>query len=158
MGGVESYGVEVSGVWKPTKLYYFNANVTYNIAEFKDNYSTLLIKGNRLPDNAEWLVQAGVTVEPVSWIVANLSARYLSDRFTNFTNSQETKGYTLLNAYVDIGDSYSVGPLKDVKLRVNVDNITDEDYLGTIGTTVNTLATFRPGSPRTWQVTLTANY
>ena len=158
VGGVESYGVEISGVWKPSKLYYFNANVTYNIAEFKDNYSSLLIKGNRLPDNAEWLVQAGVTVEPVSWIVANLSARYLSDRFTNFTNSQETKGYTLLNAYVDIGDSFAVGPLKDVKLRINVDNITDEDYLGTIGTTVNTLATFRPGSPRTWQVTLTANY
>jgi iron complex outermembrane recepter protein len=158
VGSVESYGVEISGVWKPSKFYYFNANVTYNIAEFKDNYSTLTIKGNRLPDNAEWLVQAGVTIEPLPWIVANLSARYLSDRFTNFTNTQETKGYTLLNAYVDIGDEFAFGPLKDVRLRFNVDNLTDEDYLGTISTTVNTLATFRPGSPRTFQITLSADY
>jgi iron complex outermembrane recepter protein len=158
VGSVESYGVEMSGVWKPSKFYYFNANITYNIAEFKDNYSNLSIKGNRLPDNAEWLVQAGVTIEPLPWVVANLSARYLSDRYTNFTNTQETKGYTLLNAYIDIGDKFAVGPLKDVRVRLNIDNLTDEDYLGTISTTVNTPATFRPGSPRTFQITLSADY
>jgi iron complex outermembrane recepter protein len=158
VGSVESKGIELSGVWKPSRLFYFNANVTYNVAEFKDNYSTLSIAGNRLPDNAEWLVQAGVTVEPLPWLVANLSARYLSDRYTNFTNTQETKGYTLLNGYVDIGDAFAVGPLKDVKFRLNVDNITDEDYLGTINTTVNTLASFRPGSPRTYQFTITADF
>lgn len=158
VGSVESKGVELSGVWKPSRFYYFNANVTYNVAEFKDNYSTLAIAGNRLPDNAEWLVQAGVTVEPFRWLVANLSARYLSDRFTNFTNTQSTDGYTLLNAYVDIGDAFAVGPLKDVKFRLNIDNLTDEDYLGTINTTVNTLASFRPGSPRTYQFTITADF
>jgi len=39
---------------------------------------------------------------------------------------------------------------------VNVDNIFDKDYLGTITPTTNTPATFRPGPDRTFQLTLTA--
>jgi iron complex outermembrane receptor protein len=161
VGSVTSQGVEFSGVWKPRFLderAYLNANVTYNVAEFEDNFSTLRIAGNRLPDNADWLVQAGVTVEPASWAVINLSARYLSERFSNFTNTQKIDGYTILNAYVDIGDGIAAGPLKQVKLRLNFDNITDEDYLGTINTTTNTLATFRPGPRRTMQLTITADF
>jgi iron complex outermembrane receptor protein len=158
VGSVQSHGVELSGVWKPSDFYYFNANVTWNIAEFQDDFSTFAIKGKRLPDNAEWLIQAGVTIEPFPWLVANLSARHLSDRFTNFVNTQKTEGYTLLNAYVDLGDATEVGPFKNVRLRLNLDNLTDEDYLGTINTTTNTLATFRPGSPRTFQVTISADF
>jgi iron complex outermembrane receptor protein len=164
VGTVESYGVELSGVWKPSDLFYFNANVTYNIAEFKDDIprfsagNPLRIAGNRLPDNAEWLIQAGVTVEPFPWLVANLSARYLSERFTNFINTEETSGYTVLNAYLDIGDEFAIGPLKNVRARLNVDNLTDEDYLGTITTSVTGLATFRPGPPRTFQFTLSTDF
>ena len=165
VGTVESYGVELSGVWKPTELFYLNANVTYNIAEFKNdvprffsNVNPLTIAGNRLPDNAEWLIQAGVTVEPLPWLVANISARYLSDRYTNFINTQETDGYTILNAYVDIGDEFAIGPLKNVRARFNVDNLADKDYLGTITTSVTGLASFRPGPPRTYQFTLSTDF
>ncbi len=50
-----------------------------------------------------------------------------------------------MNAYVDIGDGFSAGPFKALKARFNVDNLLDRDYLGTITTTTNTPATFRPG-------------
>ncbi len=46
--------------------------------------------------------------------------------------------------------------LEEVKLRLNVDNILDRDYPGTLTTTTNTPATFRPGPPRTVQFTLSA--
>jgi len=55
-------------------------------------------------------------------------------------------------------DGFSFGPYEQGKARANVDNIFDTDYLGTIGTTVNTLATFRPGSHRTIQFTLSADF
>jgi hypothetical protein len=42
-----------------------------------------------------------------------------------------------LNGYIDLGDASSVGPFKDVRFPINVDNITDEDYLGTITITTN---------------------
>jgi iron complex outermembrane receptor protein len=161
VGSVEAYGFELSGTLKPHILddkVYFNANVTYNKAEFKDDFSTFKIKNNRVPDNAEWIVQGGVTAEPASWMVANLSARYLSSRYSNFTNTEKIPGYVVASAYVDIGDGISTGPLKAIKIRVNIDNIFDKDYLGTINTTVNTLGTFRPGPRRTVQGSLRAEF
>lgn len=158
VGGVKSYGFELSGIVKPAQFVYFNLNATYNVAEFEDNYSTLLIKGNRVPDNAKWLLQGGVTVEPVDWLVANLSARYLSSRYTNFVNSETVPGYTIVNAYVDIGDGLKFGPLKGVKLRFNVDNLFNKDYLGTINTGTTGLASFRPGPDRTMQLSLRADF
>ncbi|MEK7343190.1 MAG: TonB-dependent receptor [Pseudomonadota bacterium] len=158
VGGVKSYGFELSGIIKPAQFVYFTANATYNIAEFEDNYSSLTIKGNRVPDNAKWLLQGGVTVEPVDWLVANISARYLSARFTNFVNSESIPGYTVVNAYVDVGDGLTFGPLKGVKLRFNVDNLFNKDYLGTITTGTTGLATFRPGPDRTMQLSLRADF
>jgi iron complex outermembrane receptor protein len=161
VGRVTSYGAEVSAGWHPTtfKRLAFTGNVTYNHSEFKDNYSTLLIAGKRVPDNAEWLIQSGVTYEPVPWAVTNLSAKYLSARYTNFINSESTGGYTTFAAYLDLGgDKLTFGALKGVKVRLNVDNIFDKDYFGTIGTTTNTLATFRPGPDRTWQLTVSASF
>ncbi|WCT72494.1 TonB-dependent receptor [Sphingomonas naphthae] len=158
VGGVKSYGAEFSGTFKPNVLNglaYFNTNVTYNIAKFQDNFSTFVIKGKRVPDNAKWLVQSGVTVEPAPWLVANFSARYLSSRYSNFVNSELTKDYIVTSAYVDLGEGLDLGFLKQARLRFNVDNIFNKDYLGTINTTINTLATFRPGPDRTFQLTLT---
>ncbi|MFC4313922.1 TonB-dependent receptor domain-containing protein [Steroidobacter flavus] len=173
VGAVEAYGAELSGVWKPHLLQekvYFNANLTYNVAEFQDNYATtnlntggaltsLPIKGNRLPDNAKYVLQSGVTFEPSSWVVVNLSARYLSSRYSDYLNAEQIGGYTIYNAYVDLGgEGLDLGPVRDLKLRFNVDNLTDKDYLGTITTVVTGAATFRPGPDRTYQATLTAKF
>ncbi len=161
VGAVEARGAEFSGQWKPDvfdgKLY-FNANVSYNIAEFQNNFATFAIAGNRVPDFPEWLFQGGVTFEPAPGAILNLSARTISKRYTNFLNTESTGGYTILAAYLDLGDGIFAGPLKNVKARVNIDNLLDEDYLGTISTTINTPATFRPGPRRTVQVTLSTEF
>ena len=169
VGEVQAQGAEFSGTWKPKGLggfVYFNANASYNVVEFKNDLpgftpvtgAPLIIAGNTTPDSPEWIIQGGVTIEPTSWIVANFSARHIGDRFSNFTNTETVRGYTIVNAYIDFGDSWSIGPARDLRLRFNVDNLLDEDYLGTITTTVNTPATFRPGPPRTVQVSLTTSF
>ncbi|MEJ1964132.1 MAG: TonB-dependent receptor [Gammaproteobacteria bacterium] len=161
VGGVKSYGAELSGQWKPEVLggkVYFNTNLAHNTAEFEDSYSNLAIKGNTLPDFPEWLAQAGVTFEPFAATVLNVSARYIGNRQSNFTNTESVGGYAIVNAYLDIGDGFSAGPFKALKARLNVDNVFDRDYLGTITTTTNTPATFRPGPPRTVQVTVSAEF
>ena len=161
VGAVEAYGGEFSGQWKPELFggkVYFNANVSYNVSEFKDNFATFAIAGNKVPDFPEWLFQGGVTWEPVQGAILNLSARTISKRYTNFINSETTGGYTILNAYLDLGDGVDWRYLKNVKARVNVDNLLDEDYLGTLSNTINTPATFRPGPRRTVQVTLSTEF
>src|SRR5690606_15828584 len=50
VGKVEAYGVELTGSYKPAYLgglAYFNANVTYNNAKFKDDLPTVALSGNR---------------------------------------------------------------------------------------------------------------
>jgi iron complex outermembrane receptor protein len=161
VGGVEAHGGELSGQWKPTLFdgrLYFNANTSYNISKFQDNFSTFQIAKNEVPDFPHWLIQGGATFEPTPWAVLNISGRHISKRYTNFVNNEATKGYTVWSAYLDLGGDYAVGPLKGIKLRLNVDNLFDKDYLGTITTTTNTPATFRPGSHQTYQLSLTANF
>lgn len=161
VGAVEAHGAEFSGQWKPEFLggkVYFNTNLSYNISEFQDNFATFAIAGNRVPDFPKWVFQGGVTFEPAPGAILNLSARSISKRYTNFINSETTGGYTIFNAYIDLGDGVDWGYLKNVKARVNVDNLLDEDYLGTISTTISTLAAFRPGPRRTVQVTLSTEF
>ncbi|MET0292082.1 MAG: TonB-dependent receptor [Steroidobacteraceae bacterium] len=160
VGGVEARGLELSGQWKPELFdgrVYFSTNASYNRARFEDSYSTLAIAGKALPDFPERVVQAGVTLEPIASTLVNFSARYIDSRYSNFTNNEQVGGYAVLNGYVEFGEGLHFGPLEEVRLRVNVDNIFDRDYLGTITTTTNTAATFRPASPRTVQVTLSAH-
>ena len=165
VGSVKAYGAEFSGSYKPAflnGLAYANLNVTYNKATFKDDLvtasATYAIAGNTIPDNAKWIVSGGVTVEPASWLVANISGKYTGKRYADFTNQFSVPSYTVFNAYVDIGDGWSLGPLKTVKARVNVDNLFDKDAIGYIYSQVASDGYYRPLSPRTFQFTISAEY
>lgn len=163
VGRVTAYGAEFSGTYKPTflnGLAYFNLNATYNIAKFKDDIVTSSLTyatdGKFIPDSAKWIVNGGVTIEPASWLVANLSGKYTSRRWSTFVNSpgSSVPGFTVFNAYVDIGDGITLGPVKSVKARFNVDNLFDKDTLSYISPAVTGDGSFRPLSPRTFQFTI----
>lgn len=162
VGRARAYGVEFSGTYKPAwlgGLAYGNLNVTYNDAKFKDDIigSTVIpIAGKFLPDSAKWIVSGGVTVEPASWLVANISGKYTSRRWSTFTNTpgSDVPAYTVFSAYVDIGDGIAFGPVKGIRVRANVDNIFDKDVLSFISPAVTGDGSFRPLSPRTFQITL----
>jgi iron complex outermembrane receptor protein len=165
VGRVKAYGLEFTGSYKPSflnGLAYFNTNITYNRAKFQDNViaptTTFLLDGKTLPDSAKWVINGGVTVEPASWLVANVSAKYTSRRWSTFENTpgSSVPGFTIVNAYVDIGDGFALGPLKTVKARFNVDNLFDKDTLSFISAQTRGDGFFRPQSPRTFQFTITA--
>ena len=161
VGETTAYGVELTGVWQPEFFddrVYFNANVTYNKSEFQDDLGTLPIAGNTLPDSPEWLVVAGATVEPTDWVVANLSMKYTGERYADYINTQEMEAYTVWSGYVDLGDGFGAGPLSNIKVRANVDNIFDEDVLAFTFTTVSGTAFYRPLNPRTFQISITGEF
>jgi iron complex outermembrane receptor protein len=163
VGRVRSYGVEFAGTYKPSflnGLAYGNLNVTYNNAKFKDDIpaaTPIPIADKYITDSAKWIVSGGVTVEPASWLVANISGKYTSKRWSTFTNTpgSSVPGFTVFSAYVDIGDGWSFGPVKSVKARFNVDNLFDKDTLSYISSSVQGDGSFRPLSPRTFQFTIT---
>ena len=176
VGGVEAYGVELTGAWRPEFLgdqIYFNGNLTWNQTTFQDdvaNYANntaltgcasatvLCLSGKTLVDSPEWVISAGATWEPTDWIVANISAKYQSSRFTTFVNTDEVPGYTVFSGYVDFGTGDGEGPLGMLKARVNVENVFDEDELAFISGSVTGTPSFRPLAPRTVSVTVSADF
>ncbi|MFJ4374712.1 TonB-dependent receptor [Pseudomonas japonica] len=162
VGKAQAYGSELSGQWKPGVLadkVVLNGALTYNRAQFQNDAAGLALDGNDLPDSPRWLAQSGITWEITPWAIVNLSARFIGERYSNFTNSEQVPGYTLYSAYLDLGGGvWGDGALKSVKLRFNIDNLFDKDYLGYILTSTSGPAVFRPGSPRTFQTTLSADF
>ncbi|MEQ3651283.1 TonB-dependent receptor [Hyphomonas sp.] len=165
-GSTTAYGVEVSGVWQPEmfdRKLYGDVNLTYNNATnddaFLDNPS-----GNLLADSPEWIFSGGITWEPTEWFVGNLSTKYTGDRYADFREAADSpgnkmEGYFLWSAYADIGGPNNFGLPENVSLRLNVDNIFDEDTLAfTFTTTGGGDAFFRPLNPRTVQATLTVAF
>ncbi|CAN5216646.1 TonB-dependent receptor [soil metagenome] len=160
VGGVESYGAEFTGTYKPAfleGLAYFNLNATYNHAKFQDDLPNgTALAGAYLPDSAKWILNGGVTIEPASWLVANFNGKYTGKRWSTLTNTpgSSVPGFTIFSAYVDLGDGISLGPVKGVKARINVDNIFDKDVLSYISSSTSGDGFFRPQSPRTFQFTI----
>lgn len=162
VGSVESSGVELSGGYRPAALgkkLYFNGSATYNKVEFKDGYGNVAIAGKTVPDSPEYMFQGSVTYTLAGWAVLNLSAHALSSRYSNFVNTETVGGYTTYSAYLDLGGGqFRLGTLKQVRVRLNVDNIFDKDYLGNMFATTTTPGFFRPGPDRTFQLTVTASF
>ena len=162
VGGVEANGFEAAATIKPAFLsgkVYFNANLTYSDATFRDDLPDgTKIAGNRLPDSAALIVSGGVTAEPASWALANISARYTGKRYADYTNTQSVGGQLVVDAYVELGGTSSLGPLHAVRARLNVDNLFDRDALSFIYPIVSGEASYRPLSPRTVQLTLSGEF
>ncbi|MEZ5759358.1 MAG: TonB-dependent receptor [Emcibacteraceae bacterium] len=167
VGSVEAYGIEFTGNWKPeffNDYAYITANLTHNVATFKDDFAVgsgplLGLPGKQLADSPKWLATIGLTIEPTDWIVANISARYTGKRYADFINTQEMEAYTVVDSYIEFGSGVEeIGPLKNLKVRVNVTNIFDKDTLSFTFGTINGTASYRPLSPRTFQVTLGAEF
>lgn len=162
VGRVEAYGAEFSGTYKPAFLHglaYANLNVTYNSAKFRDDIigaTNYRLSGKYLPDSAKWIVGGGITAEPASWLVANISGRYTGRRWSTFDNTPGSSipGFAVFSAYVDVGDGIRFGPVKGVKVRANIDNIFDKRALSFISPVITGDGAFRPLSPRTFQITL----
>jgi iron complex outermembrane receptor protein len=166
VGAVRAYGLELSGIWKPELLadrVYFNGNATFNKSYYEDDYTVLgggvvASGGKDDVDSPKVILQSGITYEPVKWAVINVSGKYVDRRFSSTTNAESIGGYTVFNAYVDIGDGVSFGKLGKAKIRFNIDNLFDKNYLGTILPVAPDFAVYRPGSHRTAQVSFTLGF
>ncbi|MEE4380500.1 MAG: TonB-dependent receptor [Pseudomonadales bacterium] len=153
-GESTAYGIELSGVVQPEVFQsqvYFDANFSYKIAELEDGFNGNPA-GSQLPDSPEWLVTTGMTWEPTNWLVANLSAKYTSERYSDFSENVELESYTVVSAYVDVGGPNRFGVPENLRLRVNVDNLLDEEAFA-FAFTGSTFG--RPLNERTVQATLT---
>jgi iron complex outermembrane receptor protein len=140
VGGVNSFGAELTGRYELVDNLDIFGSVTYNNAEYADNVTrrdgtiVTATKGKTVVNSPEWLVKGDVTYDDGNFF-AKVGASYTGERYFTFLNDDvngKVDGYTLVEA--SLGYRFTDGTLlKGVEAQLNITNATDEDYVSTIG-------------------------
>lgn len=162
VGGVESYGAEVSAFYRLTPAFSALASYSYNHATYqqtvRDGSGNLLAeKGRYVVDTPQNMVK-GELVYDDSRFFGRVGADYMSKRYFTYLNDQSVAGRVLVDASIGYRFPEAWGGFA---IEGSVTNLTDKRYISTIGsggftaTDPNgTAQTLLAGAPRQWFVTL----
>ena len=164
VGGLTSKGLEVAAAVYPFNGLRFSTSLTYNKTTFDKNYTkyttataftVVPTAGKNVPDFPEYMMNAELNYK---WkgFYAGLDSRYLARRYSNPINTEWLGGYTTFGALLGFQAPGS-GKLGRLRVQVNVSNLFDKDYLGTISPG-ETIGSFQPGAPRTWYTAVSTEF
>ena len=139
VGGVTSRGAEGLISLGLGGGFSLTTSAAFTDATINDNYvsgasDTVPSKGKRVVDTPRLLGNAQLRWQR-SGFVAQVGGRHVSERYFSILNSEDGKvpAYTTLDANVEYA-LHNVPGLKELTFRANALNLTDENYIGTIGT------------------------
>ncbi len=153
-----------------THLTWFNS-AAWNNSQYDDDYTfetaagvTLVpTAGKQVVDAPEWLVRSELSYDNGAFF-ARLDANYTGERFYTYLNDGSAKSYTLLNT----GFGYrfkTLGVVEQVTLQVDVTNLADKEFIGSIGTNgfvpsdpTGSVQTLLRGAPRQLFVSAKARF
>lgn len=159
VGGVESYGAELSAFYRLTSAFSALASYSYNHATYqqtvRDGSGNLLAeKGRYVVDTPQNMVK-GELVYDDSRFFGRVGADYMSKRYFTYLNDQSVAGRVLVDASIGYHFPEAWGGFS---IEGSVTNLTDKRYISTIGTNGFTASgdnqTLLAGAPRQWFVTL----
>ncbi len=144
VGGVTSRGAEGLLSLRLADGLSLTTSAAYTDATINDNYvsgasDTVRSKGKRVVDTPRLLGNAQVRYQRAGF-VAQLGGRYVAERYFSILNSDDGKvpSYTTLDANAEY-TLRNVPGVRELTFRANVLNLTDANYIGTIGTNGMTL-------------------
>lgn len=167
VGKVETQGVEASALWRPNaRISWYNA-LTFNDSRYAGDYVSggvnVNATGKTVVNAPNWMFVTHIGYERGGFF-AGLNGKYNGERYATYTNDLKVPAFTLW----DLALGYKqkrLGNIRDFKVQLNVDNLTDKDYLGSIGssgiytsdpTGANTY--FQVGAPRGVYVSVQGRY
>lgn len=132
--------------------------------------TNLPVSGKEFPDTPNWLSGVALQYQQDGWYVFG-QAKYTGKRYTTLVNDDALGGYTVFNAGAGVTFP-SAAWLKKPTVRLNVFNLFDKQYLSvssssgsqftynanTIGSATGSAPSLYIGAPRTFTVTLTADF
>jgi iron complex outermembrane receptor protein len=171
VGSVNTNGIEAALSWRPmTHVTWFNS-AAWNNSEYDDDYTieteggatVVPTAGKQVVDAPEWLVRSELSYDNGA-VFARLDANYVDERFYTYLNDASAKSYTLLNT----GFGYrfdGLGMVQQLTLQVDVTNLTDKEYISSIGTNgfdvsdpTGSMQTLLRGAPRQFFVSAKARF
>ncbi|WEF33895.1 TonB-dependent receptor [Pseudoduganella chitinolytica] len=157
VGKVETRGLEALAVWKIDRGFSWFNTFTYNDSQYKSDYTDngklVAVSGKQVVDAPKKMFNTELAYE-VNGLFARLGAKYTDKRYYTYSNDRSVPSFTVANlsAGYKLG---SVAMLKEVTAQVNVTNLFDKRYFGTIGSNgfsaadpQGTSMTLMSGAPR----------
>ena len=172
VGSVKTVGAEGSVGWSPTERLSLLGSVTYTSAEYQDDLLTRVvagtpiyapISGKQLVETPKWMSTGRIAYD-FGPVLVGLQGKYVGERYATDMNDMAVDAYTLWD--LDVRWKLESIGVENAFLQLNVWNLTDERYLGNLGTqiTADTAdkvtygVSSQPfasiGAPRTVQVSL----
>ncbi|MGE7205606.1 TonB-dependent receptor [Sphingomonas sp. NPDC019816] len=162
VGGVESYGAEVSAFYRLTPAFSALASYSYNHATYqqtvRDGQGNLLSQAGRYVVGQPQNMVKGELVYDDSRFFGRVGADYMSKRYYTYLNDQSVAGRVLVDASIGYRFPEAWGGFA---IEGSVTNLTDKKYIATVGTggfvasdPQGTFQTLLTGAPRQWFVTL----
>ncbi|QDQ24987.1 TonB-dependent receptor [Chitinimonas arctica] len=157
IGKVSTHGMEVATNWAFDKQWnWFNA-LTFNRSlyrsDYLDNGKLIAISGKRVVDSPQWMFNTELSMDAAPWF-ARIGGKYSGKRYYTYLNDSPLAGYWV--GSLSMGYKYkSGGPLREMELQLNVDNLLNKRYFSTTGSNgyvtsdpAGTFATSLTGAPR----------
>lgn len=166
VGAVNFDGVDFQIGWDPIEQVSLSAFASYLDAELQDDTPSNLgtvadtpTAGKKLVEVPEMTFGGRASFRPTEYLRFGVQFKYVDSRFTNDLNTEQFPDYTLwdLDARLELEP---FGPLFETSfLQLNVSNLFDEKYLGSISSQFGSgLATGQVGPPLTVQLSLRAGF
>ncbi len=165
VGSVSSRGGELTFIWKPTAHLQWYNSASINRSTYDDNYvqngAIIPTAGKSTVDTPKRMFASELSWTWNGWN-ANLRGKYTGQRYYTYTNDQGFGGYTSFDA----GAGYDFGAvsfLRDLKLSLNVTNLTDKRYASNLTAFSNSdpngrSLAFHASAPRQAFLTLDARF
>ena len=156
VGSVTTKGLELAGTYDITDEWTLFGSYAYNDSKYDDDVvdatlpAPIRTSGKTVVNAPEHLFKADLGYGDGAFF-GKLSVAYTGSRYFSYLNNAEVDGYTV--ADLTAGYRFSGNEmLEGLELQLNVTNLTDEDYVSTIGTNGFNVSpdnqTLMVGSPR----------
>lgn len=130
VGGIESNGFEASATWYVTNSWGIYASYTYNDSTYTGGLNDFPA-GNTVFGSAEDLA-----VISIDWAegpyFAGLSTKWVGERYMDAKNTQRVDSYMTSDFYAGVAIDSPLSGVENMELRLTINNLTDESYLGGI--------------------------
>ncbi|MFM1885981.1 MAG: hypothetical protein RL026_1138 [Pseudomonadota bacterium] len=172
VGAVDQYGLDAQIGYSPVESLTLYASASYNNSEIKANTPVsatafLPTAGKKVVETPDWTYAGRVEWRLLSSLRVGAQAKYVGERFSTDVNDQKVGSYTT----VDLDAEYEFAGWggKDWSLQLNVINLFDKVYFGSISSRSNAVAitgvptspsspTYQLGAPQTVQLSLKASF
>lgn len=160
-GASSRHGIELNNHYVVRPWLLFDLDIAASQARFKDLQGDPGFEGRHIPGSVNTVVSLGATVTELGPWFGQFQLRYFGPRPLIEDNSQRSKSTSL--AYARVGYKIS----QDLKLSLDVFNLFDREasdidyyYESRVSPTADPLSQvhFHPVEPRTFRLTLTANF